>query len=116
MFDAGVPAGWGYYWKSHYLPPLTDAAIDAMVELGWQRSSPASFSFLFHLGGAIGEGSEDDSAASGRDAAHALNINAAWSDGGPQPSGHRLVPRVRGRDGAARHRRRLCQLPAQRRG
>ena len=32
MFDSGVLAGWGYYWKSHYLPPLTDAAIDVIVE------------------------------------------------------------------------------------
>jgi hypothetical protein len=39
---------------------------------------------LFHLGGAIGEGADDSSAASGRDAAHALNINASWEQGGPQ--------------------------------
>jgi FAD/FMN-containing dehydrogenase len=82
MFDSGVPPGWGYYWKSHYLPPLTDSAIDAMVSLAWQKTSPASFSLLFHLGGVIDERSEDASAASGRDAAHALNINAAWSAGG----------------------------------
>ena len=84
MFDAGVPPGWGYYWKSHYLPPLTDAAIDAMVGLAWQKTSPASFSLLFHLGGAIEERSENASAAGGRDAAFALNINAAWSSGGPR--------------------------------
>ncbi|MEA2674241.1 MAG: hypothetical protein QOI92_1433, partial [Chloroflexota bacterium] len=83
MFDSGVPSGWGYYWKSHYLPPLTDGAIDVMVELGWQMSSPTSFSLLFHLGGAIGEPS-NASAASGRDAVHALNVNASWAAGGPQ--------------------------------
>src|ERR1700690_3485053 len=42
----GAPPGWGYYWKSHYLPPLSDAAIDAMVGLAWQKASPASFSLL----------------------------------------------------------------------
>ena len=84
MFDAAVPPGWGYYWKSHYLPPLTDGAIDTMVELAWQKTSAASFSLLFHLGGAIAERPQDASAASGRDAAHALNINAAWPEGGPQ--------------------------------
>jgi FAD/FMN-containing dehydrogenase len=83
MFDAGVPPGWGYYWKSHYLPPLTTSAIDAMVRLAWHKSSPASFSILFHLGGAIRDRAADASAASGRDAAYALNINAAWSAGGP---------------------------------
>jgi FAD/FMN-containing dehydrogenase len=83
MFDAAVPAGWGYYWKSHYLPPLNDGAIDVIVERAWQKRSPASFSILFHLGGAIAEQAEESSAARGRDAALALNINAAWSESGP---------------------------------
>ena len=83
MFDAAVPSGWGYYWKSHYLPPLTDGAIDVMAEHAWQMTSPASFSMLFHLGGAIAERPLDASAASGRDAAHALNVSAAWTEGGP---------------------------------
>src|SRR5205814_2254160 len=72
MFDAAVPPHWGYYWKSHYLPPLTDAAIDVMVRLAWQKASPASFSLLFHLGGAIAARSDEASAARGRDAAHAV--------------------------------------------
>jgi FAD/FMN-containing dehydrogenase len=83
MFDPGVPAGYGYYWKSHDLPPLTDGAIDVMAELGWQKTSPTSFSLLFHLGGEIAARSVDATAASGRDAAHALNINASWAEGGP---------------------------------
>lgn len=83
MFDASVPPHWGYYWKSHYLPPLTDSAIDVIVGRAWQKTSPASFSILFHLGGAIAERSEEMSAARGRDAALALNINAAWPEGGP---------------------------------
>ncbi len=82
MFDAAVPAGLGYYWRSHYLPPLTDAAIDVMAGLAWQKASEASFSMLFHLGGAIDTPPADGSAASGRGAAHALNINAAWTDAG----------------------------------
>ena len=81
MFDAAVPSGWSYYWKSHYLPPLTDGAIDVMAERAWQMTSPASFSMLFHLGGAISERPLDASAASGRDATHALNVSAAWEDG-----------------------------------
>ena len=83
MFDAAAPAGWGYYWKSHYLPPLTDAAIDVLVRFAWQKASAASFSMLFQLGGAIAERAADASAASGRDATHALNINASWAEGGP---------------------------------
>jgi FAD/FMN-containing dehydrogenase len=83
MFDAGVPHHWGYYWKSHYLPPLTDAAVEVLLEHSWAKASPASYTLLFHMGGAMAARSEDSSAASGRDAAHAMNINAAWPAGGP---------------------------------
>ena len=83
MFDAGVPHRWGYYWKSHYLPPLTDGAIETMVEHAWRKDSPASYTLVFHLGGAISRLPEDHSAAGGRDAAHAVNVNAAWPEGGP---------------------------------
>jgi FAD/FMN-containing dehydrogenase len=84
MFDAGVPAGWGYYWKSHDLPPLTDGAIDVLVRMGWRKTSPSSFSLVFHLGGAIADRPEDATAAAGRSAAHAININASWPAGGPE--------------------------------
>lgn len=83
MFDATVPHGWGYYWKSHYLPPLTDAVIDALAEHAWRKSSGASYTLLFHLGGQIARLPEDHSAAGGRDARHAININPAWTEGGP---------------------------------
>src|SRR5262249_415238 len=32
MIDEGYPKGALNYWKSHFLPDLTDAAIDAMVD------------------------------------------------------------------------------------
>jgi FAD/FMN-containing dehydrogenase len=83
MFDAGVPHHWGYYWKSHYLPPLTEAAVEVLLEHSWAKSSPASYTLLFHMGGAITARPKDSSAASGRDAAHAMNISAAWAAGGP---------------------------------
>lgn len=83
FFDASVPHHWGYYWKSHYLPPLSDGAIDVLLSHSWQKSSPASYTIIFHMGGAIARRPVDFSAAGGRDAAHAMNINAAWSQGGP---------------------------------
>ena len=86
MFDAGVPHHWSYYWKSHYLPPLTTDAIDTMVDRSWRKTSSASYAIVFHLGGAIARQGEDETAASGRDAMHALNINAAWPEGGPRHS------------------------------
>jgi FAD/FMN-containing dehydrogenase len=83
MFDASVPHHWGYYWKSHYLPPFTDEAIEVLLASAWTKSSSASYTLVFHLGGAISRIPDEASAASGRDAAHAININAAWREGGP---------------------------------
>ena len=82
MFDASVPHHWGYYWKSHYLPPISDGAVDTLLEHAWRKSAKTSYTLIFQLGGAIARRPEDSSAASGRDAMHALNINAAWAEGG----------------------------------
>src|SRR5258708_20250149 len=82
MCDPGMPPGRASCWKSLSLPPLTAAAIGGPVRFGWEMTSPAAFSLAFHLDGAIAERPADSSAASGRDAAHALNINASWTDGG----------------------------------
>jgi hypothetical protein len=82
MFDATSPHGWSYYLKSHYLPPLTDAAIDTLATHAWQKSSAGSYILLFHLGGQIARLPGDYSAASGRDAQHAIVINAVGTDGG----------------------------------
>lgn len=83
FFDASVPHHWGYYWKSHYLPPLSDGAVDVLLSHAWKKRSPASYTLIFHMGGAIAQRPADFSAAGGRDAAYAMNINAAWSQGGP---------------------------------
>jgi hypothetical protein len=43
MWDASSPAGRLYYWKSHYLKSLSDAAIDLIASRAWNFSSPFSF-------------------------------------------------------------------------
>ena len=80
FFDAGVPHGLRYYWKSHYMPSLSDAAIETLVAHARGMSSPNSYSLLFQLGGAISKVKEDDSAFSGRDARHAITLDGVWSD------------------------------------
>jgi FAD/FMN-containing dehydrogenase len=80
MFDASVPHGLRYYWKSHYLGPLGDAAIDTLIAHAWQASSPSSYTILFHLGGAIRRVDGAATAFEDRSAEHALNINAVWTD------------------------------------
>jgi FAD/FMN-containing dehydrogenase len=77
MLDASAPAGRLYYWKSHYLPGLTDAAIDVIASYAWQFTSPVSFTLLSQMGGALRRRSDDETAFTGRDAEFVININCA---------------------------------------
>ena len=79
MFDSLVPHGWHRYWKSVELPPLTDAAIDTLVEHASALTSPKSYCIVFQLGGALARVGEDETAYSQRDAAHNVSINAVWT-------------------------------------
>lgn len=78
LVDATVPHGWHYYWKSANLPPLDDALIDTLVDHSARIRSPWSYAVLFHLGGAVAQVAEGATAYSHRQAAHNLNIHAAW--------------------------------------
>jgi FAD binding domain/Berberine and berberine like len=82
MFDASVPHGWSYYWKSRYLAPLTDDGIGTLIEHGWRHESPRSYAIMFHMGGAVRDAGEDVASFSGREAEHALNINGVWVEPG----------------------------------
>ena len=79
MFDASVPHGLHYYWKSDYLGELSDAAIDTLIAHAWRAPSPMSYTIMFHLGGAIRRIGAAETAFEDRSARHALNINAVWS-------------------------------------
>lgn len=80
FFDASVPHGWAYYWKSHYLRDLTPKAIQALAESAWQASSKRSYTILFHMGGAVRDIAPEASAFEDRSAEFSPNINAAWTD------------------------------------
>jgi hypothetical protein len=89
MFDAAVPHGNHYYWKSHALPTLTDTVIDIIAEHSSKTTSPLTTVPLFCLGGAVARVGEDDTAYSGRSFAHDINISAAWLPTDPEPDRHR---------------------------
>ena len=80
MLDPSVPHGWHRYWKSVELPPLTDGAIDTLVEHASAQTSPKSYCIVFQLGGALARVGEDETAFTQRDAAHNVNINAVWTE------------------------------------
>jgi FAD/FMN-containing dehydrogenase len=79
--DSTVPHGWRYYWKSTYLPELGDDLVDVLAEHAFAASSPRSYVAVFHLGGAVGRVSEDDTAFGNRQASHAVTLDAVWRPG-----------------------------------
>jgi len=52
MLDAGYPKGARNYWKSHFLPDLTDEAMQTMIECYERCPSPMSAILLEHFHGA----------------------------------------------------------------
>jgi hypothetical protein len=78
LFDAGVPAGRHYYWKSEYLPGLSDAAIETTIGYAHRLSSPLSAVLLFQLGGMISRIDERSTSVGNRDAGFVFNIQSSW--------------------------------------
>jgi hypothetical protein len=79
LFDPTVPHGWHYYWKTAELPPLSDAAIETLVEHVAMQTSPLSYCITFQLGGAVSRVGEEETPFSQRDAAHNVKITAVWT-------------------------------------
>ena len=80
MLDPTAPHGLNYYWKSEYLPPLSNALIDTLVAHAWRAPSPESYTIIFHLGGAVGRVDPEQSAFEDRRATHAIVIDSVWSE------------------------------------
>jgi hypothetical protein len=80
FFDPTAPHGLGYYWKSEYVPSLSDPLIDTLAERAWGAPTAESYTIIFHLGGAVGRVDQEASAFEDRRAGHAVNIDAVWSD------------------------------------
>lgn len=78
LLDATQPNGRRYYWKSEYLPGLSDEALATFREHGARVTSPHSAIIFFQLQGAISELSADHSPMGNRDAAYVLNITSGW--------------------------------------
>jgi len=78
MFDAALPHGRHYYWKSHKLGPLTDEIIDVVVDQSAQVTSPLSTVPIFSFGGSVARVPEESTAFPYRDASHDVNVVASW--------------------------------------
>jgi FAD/FMN-containing dehydrogenase len=81
FFDEDYPAHtMRYYWKSCYLPELSDEAIDRLVVLNEASPSHHSTIDVWQLGGALAQVPEDGTAFGDRSAAFLVGIESNWED------------------------------------
>jgi FAD/FMN-containing dehydrogenase len=78
MFDAAVPSGLRRYWKSGYLPDLTDDLIDTILTHAATKTSPYSLILLFHLHGKAARMPPDATAFGARATQWDLDIIPQW--------------------------------------
>jgi FAD/FMN-containing dehydrogenase len=88
MFDAALPHGRHYYWRSHKLGPLSDEIIEVLIAQAAGITSPLSSIPVFTQGGAVARVPEDATAFANRDALHDVNIVASWMPDDPEPDRH----------------------------
>jgi FAD/FMN-containing dehydrogenase len=82
ILDGTQPKGRRYYWKSEYLPAVTQELCDRAVQQAAQIPSPHSAVIFFQLGGALNDLDEQYSPAGNRDARYVLNLAGSWDNPG----------------------------------
>jgi FAD/FMN-containing dehydrogenase len=81
MLDPTAPPGMRNYNKSHWLRELPDEAIDRMVELHADVTSPMSLIINARMGGAVGRVPPGTTAFGDRDAYRLVWVISAWWEG-----------------------------------
>lgn len=76
MLDATQPKGMHYYWKSEFVPGLSDDLLATYHAQFEGLKAPANQIVLFHLAGALNERPEDDGAVGNREAAFACVVQS----------------------------------------
>jgi FAD/FMN-containing dehydrogenase len=76
MLDATQPKGMHYYWKSEFLPGLSDELLHTYRAQFDGLEAPANQIVLFHLAGALADLAEDDGSVGNRDAELACVIQS----------------------------------------
>jgi FAD/FMN-containing dehydrogenase len=85
MFDSMIPHGMHHYWKSDFMTELTDAAIEAHLELGPRVRNVQSAMHIYPLTGAPQRVDKDATAFSYRDAGFVHIIAGISPDGEEMP-------------------------------
>lgn len=79
-FDAFLPEGGLYYWKSLFMDRIKDEALHTIVSMSAKRPSPGILVIIRHLGGAIERVAPDATAVRNRAAQYMLSIDGGWTD------------------------------------
>jgi hypothetical protein len=80
MFDPFFAEGSRQYWKSLYLEDLSDEAMAMIAEKVKQRPSPRTMVPIRHLGGAISDVSDTETAIAHRSAEYLFSADSTWDD------------------------------------
>jgi len=80
LFDADYPKGDRYYWKSIYLPDITDEFIRVVSEHGARRPGPRDLIAIWSLGGAISRVKPGETAFFRRDVPWLVSIEGDSDD------------------------------------
>jgi FAD/FMN-containing dehydrogenase len=78
LLDATQPKGRRYYWKSEYLPRLSDELFAGAIDHAAKIVSPHSAVIFFALDGALNRVPESASPAGNRQTASVLNLAGSW--------------------------------------
>ena len=89
MLDATQPRGMHFYWKSEFVPHLSDELLAVYHEQFADLKAPANQIVLFHIAGALNEHPEDDGAMGNREAAYACVTQAMWAPDSPAGEANR---------------------------
>ena len=89
MLDATQPKGLHYYWKSEFMPALTDEALETYRSQAAVITALGSQLIFFHLAGALNGHDADDGAVGNRDAHYVLNVAGSWAPDAPDGEKYR---------------------------
>ncbi|MGH2721599.1 MAG: FAD-binding protein [Actinomycetota bacterium] len=88
MLDATQPKGLHYYWKSEFLPGLSDQMLETYRQRAAAVASPMSQAVIFQLGGALADQDPRATSFGNRDASYIFFAQGSWPATSPDADHH----------------------------
>lgn len=88
ILDPIQPSGLHNYWKTEFLPDLSESALGAIRSHASDVPAPLSLAVMVHLGGAVADAPLDATAFGTRNAEHAVIVAGTWERADPEPDRH----------------------------